>query len=116
MTDQKAAGEVEVTRDHRKRAYRCIWLDEPRCNERQWIETGDASNLPLRLAATAQAIADAEARGRARACCQRDPLRIAELEADIAVVRAHLPKQNRMGMPSPNAALDRIEAALGLKG
>lgn len=82
MTEAPVA-EVEVTRDHRERAYRCIWLDEPRGNERRWLETGDASNLPLRLAATAQAIAAAEARGRAESAAE-----VTCLKGDVEMLRA----------------------------
>ena len=65
ITKEKRAA---VTSEHRQMAYDCIWQDAPRGKETLWVLTGaDPDNLLLKLQRTAQAIADAESRGAARA-------------------------------------------------
>lgn len=139
-------GEVEVTREHRAIAFP-FWNMGAKPSQveggERYIETGAGGDSAFRFSEQiAQAIATAEARGRAQACCQRDPLRIAELEAELVALKS---QANEYG-PAPRvnlaelagdletvrgycasgvnlmsgqrslAALDRIEAALGLKG
>jgi len=86
-----------------------------------WLETNVyPGHRPMGSDVIAQAIADAEARGHASACHQRDQ-RIAELEAEVAadldIINSALDYDTH---PSAVLALqrvqDRIEAALGLKG